>query len=59
MKANKPAVMPTKQFHLENHGSAVIQGCDTSRSRGCVVLNVLSLERPLYESSLSSLSAAV
>lgn len=51
--------MPTKQFHVEKRDSAVIQGFNTKRIGESVVLNRLSLEYPLYESSSSSIRISV
>lgn len=59
LKENQPAITPTKQFPAEKCGSAVIQGFNTNRNGESVVVNGLSLEYPLYESSLTSIRISV
>lgn len=51
--------MPTKQFHVEKRDSAVIQGFNTNRNGESIILNGLSLQYPLYESSLTSVRISV
>lgn len=51
--------MPTGQFREENRNSAVAQGFNSTRNGESVVLNELSQEYPLYESSLTSVRISV